>query len=694
MLNRAWWRTSAANFPQFTINSAVDVALASRPNDIIILSSADGEEVPTIAWRLAVSLICADRSGKLTSQLIENGLLDYVINTIRTDSVSEHIDLAFTILAALYTKDRSLCAQVSRFLPPTVARTLGFAHRSAGDAADSAIGFAASAMASYALFPGAHSFALPNCKPTETGRVQFIADDLDAVSASRPGEFRGAVVQPGYGSMHRVVYMVSDFLEPVRPEGSTVEMEFLSLDRVLEPSTSPLRSIADIMVMHQASLEQVSFLDRLEAEDENPTPTRADSEFKPPSNDAAVERFAAAGGEWLLFIVFSHEAFDNVLHRAVLRVSMEPQPQGTTEYPLEASGYWTIGASDTIESMTESATFCRDQYHPDFVGHRSNSARDDNKRKENWKETHALQLGEATLSSEGMIEALIEREDGEVWMLKGSGYGLGYFGGIHIMDEDSNDRLIGGFSLLKPESADPSGVGLDDLNAYERLAFASLKVGPLSHPSYSSYPNYLTTEEGDRAQQIETFNRLADQHLANTVHEALEVCRLSINNWNFETVVVEEEPPTLIISPVFDLFFVPDPLREMPGSPWQQRRAFAALGAFDALQDERSQVCQIFEREVQSDLAHLMPLLSLLATAYFPESKNQATLVDISSVMDAAAWKKAVQIHLKWVARLSLYEVAGMDLVRAICYTVKVIDKADFSELASKLTIVTLPNNM
>lgn len=688
-LNRTWWSTLAAAYPQCNLATAIDSALAPTVHSTFVVGGIDGAEISEMVWRLVNSLSSADRSGNLLATLIENGLLDFVNNTIRTDTNSDHLDLAFTVLAALYTRDRRLSALACRFMPPTLARSLGFTKQDAGDAADTAVGFAAAAMASYVLFPGVHSYAIPTCIKVGSDRVRFETDDLEIVSKSRPGEFRGAVVQPGYGSLHRSVYLASDFLDRSSPEDSQVELSVVGMDRDPTPVVDSSHAVSNLAIYHKAITDQARFFNDLDAEEAEIEPSSfSEEEFAPLPNHSVVDRFGAADAEWLLFIVFTDALLGSVVHRGILRITMEPQPQGAHDYPLEASGYWTIGDTETIDSMSKDAVFNRHQYHPEYVGQRSAISRDEHRRKELWKSAHSLQLEAATLSFDGMLAAEIERDDGTVWRLAGSGYGLGYFGGIRIDDPITQfEEIIGGFMLLKPEST--AYGDSDDLAAFERLTASSLKVGPNSLPDFFPVPS-----EDDPNSHAE-FNNISVT-LATVNARALEASKLLVNSWNFN-VVAGFPAYQSHKSSKYDFMFVPDLEVEHRDSMWRLSRREAGKDLFWHLERQRALVAQLFNTQAESDLTVLKPFCTLLRNTYLPQTNDQGSVLDISKSIDAAEWKKIVLIHEKWVARFCLFEVAGFDIVRAVFYTaVKLAAAVDPTDelclvLLDYAPLVTLP---
>lgn len=741
-LNRSWWRqNSGYTAPLFEIPLATERALTAAPFRIFSCTCLSDELPAEVVWRLFMSVIAGDKSGNLTAALIENGILDYVINSIRTESITEHAELGMGVLALLYIRSRRTCALVSRFLPPTVAIQLLMSKTYSGDWKETAFGVMAAVTASHVLFPDAHSMSLPSLVQREGSAYDNIqVTDLSDVLKPRAGDYQAAIVDPSYTSLHRAGYTANDpwDLDPPKElevdklrfnldhrEEATGRLEMLPQDaeaaqaREVPLPTVEIGLLRSYQEAYNAGTEYERVKEEEEAMDENPEGPREFDEQHAAlldTNKEAADRFAAADAQWQLFITLPGVATNsNVLHRGLLRMTMDKSTLRFEEdesFDIHGAGYWTIDAEETPETMEENAIFSNGQYDPTFVAHQHESGRESATAKELWKKSHRFELESATISEGGTFTAAIVRDNDTFWTLEGTGFILGYHGIIMQQkspkrsrgDGDENERdgndeedeengedndeeddeegtLVGGWMLLKPEFADQSAIGKEDLNAYEQLATVSLRVGPLAFPENAPYPQAWEDSPEDEAIEATVDTKLKD--ISEHVGMLTAAC---VNYANFNMIITHDgseyeaarPPDGIATAAVLRYLFVPDVHLEFAGSVWRHRRFSVAYDYFYGLDLMRSSLTFSCREEAKHDLALMAPfcppfIASQDAACLCIELPYVVLEAQILAKADDQTWKAAYVAHLKWAARLSLFEIAGLDDIRAMRYTWNVL---------------------
>lgn len=716
-LESNWFARQMFKAPMYEYSYATERALTAAPHNIFHRSLLSEELPAEVIWRLFMSVIAADKSGNLTAQLIENGILDYVINTLRTDSMMEHVELAMDVLALLYVRSRRTCALVSRYLPPNIAVQLLLSKTFVGDDHETACGVMAAALASYVLFPDAHDMSLPSLAYDKRDEpYRFQVSDLSEVSKPRPGDFQAALVDAAYASLHRAGYIANDPWDLDLQKELEVDKRRFNLDfrvklataieygpeAIVEAEGIPtadvnlLRSYREAFI---ASSDYERIKNEEEEQDENPeAPRHFDEQHAAllETNGEAVDRFAAADAQWQLFITLPGVACaSNVLHRGLMRLTMDKSDSRLEEdedYDIHGSGYWTIGAEETPVSMAENAIFSNGPYDATFVGHQHEPGRESATAKEHWKKEHAFEFAAASISDAGAFIAIIERDDKTMWTLEGAGFILGYHGSISCGknvgndeedeeeedgedDDEDESELIGGWILLKPEFADLSAVGKEDLNAYERLANLSVRVGPLAYPEHAPYPQAWEDTPEEEADNITIDDKMRD-----TGSHAGMLASACVNSLNFNNIITHNSNDYAGGRPddfdgripmVLRYLFVPDIHREFYASTWRSRRLSVAYDLFFAVDLMRHAVVCSSREEVESDRLLLQPFCGSTEAEVecFERIMDPAMEIALLNRTDDQMWKAALLAHFKWAARLSLFEVAGMDNLRAMRFT-------------------------
>lgn len=716
-LNHAWWRQFDVSAPVLEIPQAISLNWSTAMGGHIA-NIGDFKHAES-ALRCFFCVIVGDRSGKLTRQLIDDGILDYVLNTIRTDSVKSRVNLALEVLALLFVRNRSTCTLVSRYLPPTVARTLALAYTDSFAQAGSAFSLAAAAAASQVMYPDAHTTSiLPNTTINDTlptGQTCHSADD-----------FEPALIEPSLCSL--TTASISAFIyeeDQEKPEFEAEKKRFnldhrkflpyclvsgasqfdangvlidaLPEDEAYLAITRASQARTDEILQFQAALKaekQAARLARkptdtqLDIGDEDAESTSSEDEFTlddhqrsvlPPS-DRLIPRFAAAEEEWHLFLSFDGIACESVLHRGLLKITLSlPDGPESSNGILNGHGHWTIAHGDTFDSITDDASMRSGQYFS-TVDQQTTSSNQGPETIANWLEEHMIEFSDATVDmDDGVIDATIISADGSEWILNGTGMGFGYLGSIQAAVTDGQDDIIGGFILVKPEKAHPSAIGKDDLNAFERLAHLSLIVGPLADASNAAYP--LQSEDPTRQLCAKFFgNQNLDlgDGLKGSALMSQKFTQTASNSDCFNQITsgfnVVHQDESLIPK----LFFAKDSLYEHDSSDWRAARLARTKYYYYVLKLRRNAICL----SLRSQIGFELETLNFFALSgdhsqdpglYWYPSHQQSLQKRVSELMvpeNDEAWRTALITHYKWVARFCLFEVAGLPDIFAMQFVI------------------------
>lgn len=650
---------------------------------------------PSTVWRLFGTVIVADRSGKLTQALIENGILEYLTNSLKTDPALGHGAIGLGALVLLFIRSRHTCALISNFMSPSAANIfIQSQPETSGYSSDVVMGAVAAITASQFMYPGAQSEALPRFS---TEKLAFETSNFDQVSRPRPGDFQCAMVEQSYFSLHVAGYIANDNFDTDESKELEVEKNRYNLDHREPCRSTPIEleegededggldRILNILI-DQAEVYNMKKRIEMEQksnEEEKPRLYDAQHEFFLQSNDRMVDRFAAAEEEWHMFIVLTGAACENVLHRALLRMTLDRGDIKSLQWDANGSGYWTIDEPETHASIRESAARSQGVYST-FVGHQNVSGRDTATLKEDWKKRHFFEFEEAMVSEDGVFEARISRENGtSSWLLRGVGLPLGYYGSIQTKLDDDNMLTIGGFILLKPESVDPSVIGKKDLNAYERLAYTSLKVGPLALSEHSAYPPLADDADPESRPDVYFENVQSESGTASSLlvndsyHLVVSHNPLHFNQFRFDPT----QSALAWCEEIFEHLFVHDPYHELSTkSPWYIQRYGAAFDYYVALLHVRAVMSVQMATEVGTDRQALEAIFSAVDNPVLLFEPDSSRVSDVEKLekIDDDLWRNALLIHFKWVVRFSIWESAGMDIVNAVKFTLYLLSREAF----------------
>lgn len=742
-LNGSWWKGMEGRAPMLEFPQALEAVWSTALNGSVAKTCT--HNITETALRCFLCVIVGDTSGKLTSRLLEGGILDFIMNVIRTDTGTENSELGLGVLSLLFVRSRYTCAFVSRYMAPSITRIFALTRILLEEQTATAYGLAAAAAASHVLYPNAHSHAIP--LPVMNGTTKnFSTGDFEAISKTQPGDFVAAAVEPSYASLLTAGLAANDDVDAL----PTVELKadkmrfnldyFQGLQHTISAQDGAEEGEADddldVSVADEAhtslALSYQSYFDELEdyaaavadelaakgevdSNAEEPESSQTEEADEPsmevdepsertkpkraldahhrsmlPTHDRLVPRFAAAEEEWQLYVIIDGADCDNVLHRGLLRMTLAvPRDEDTENNTghLQAKGYWTIDQNDTRETIADAAASNSGNYGP-VVAHRNDLGSEDSATKKVWLDEHRFELSDATINLEsGMLEAILLREDGVSWKFGGSGVMLGYLGGIELLVPEEEPVMIGGFVLLKPEHAEPSAIGKIDLNAYERLAHVSLKVGALAEPSDSAFPQTWDEQPEEMAEEFEEEGATLDVHegMRGVFNLASEFCMTSVNHACFDLITQNQADLPMDNDPDFSLtpqvLFSPDVVGEFSGSRWRATRQRYNAHVFNRLSSVRDSVCLSCRTEVGKDLESLR--LFDISASYIPDAGlflcpavYSHVLVDPSKVLSAEKdddWRTALTAHYKWVARLALFEVAGLPDIIAMQFTLKIL---------------------
>lgn len=743
-LNDHWGSLSGLSAPSYEIPQAIELVWTNVLGGSVAATTGHG--LTETALRCLLCVIVGDNSGKLTRQLLEGGILEFVMNVIRTDTAKENSELALGVLSLLYVRNRYTCAFMSRYMAPTVARVFALTRVLLEEQRATAYGLVAAVAASQVLYPNAHSHAIPLFQAQPDLSIKAFPRDFEEVSKAQAGDFVAAAVEPSYASLLTAGLAANDDVDApqtVELEADKVRFNMDNIRALPHTLNSGEMMEVDDGQLEEPSAEEeagtvlaMSYQSYFDEQDEYDAAIAAElankaiaessaaeedaaghedstgapkQESKPkrtlephhqsvlPSHKRLLPRFAAAEAEWQLFVVFDDADCENVLHRGILRMTLTVPPDEDAENHtgiLHVKGYWTVDANDTRDTIADNALSNHGNYSP-IVGHRNESAAEASTTKKVWLDNHIFEFETAEINLEsGMVTCVMNRPDGVQWVFDGSGLMLGYVGGISVVQPEEEPYLIGGFLLLKPEYAEPSAVGKADLNAYERLAHLSLKVGALTEPSDSAFPQSWDEEPEELAQEMEEEGAHLDvqEGIRGCYKLGAEVCMTSVNHTCFDTITQNElELPlgedegemTLAARLIFSL----DPIFDFPGSSWSESRRHYMVHAYNRLISTREALCLSCRTEARADLETLRafqicnkpiydPGVYLCAKSYGNYLNNMDELLDPQK---DDLWRTALTIHYKWVARLALFEVAGMPDVTAMQFTLSILDNFDLS---------------
>lgn len=676
------------------------------------------------------TLIMADRTGDLVAHLIENcAILDFLLQVVRchTDLENDVPQLALACFTSLFLRSRRTCALVSRFLPPPLAMIFSLTKALPIEDIPKYLGLATAACSSYALYPGAHTIPVP--KVDADGGLTYL-ENLD-IFKTREEDFQPAVVDPQYSYKGALVESKTDqwgktgetkeppiakthynldnieYTSQDNPIGEMlangsmlVELGDEDEDNVLD---ARLKETAREMAVMRAlsNNEDDDFHDakiaEIEEAEERGESYKEDAEIEfgvaedpfgaevqRRQAEQLRERFSTSNGEWQLFLTFIGS--QPVLHRGILNMTLEAPDEEAVgedaeEAPIaEATGFWTVGAAETYESIKESARNGQEAYgSADDAKHAASLyARDW------WKQTHAFSLENGALNlANGIFKADIVRESADTgaaaapskkkaargkkkkpfqenWTVNGDAFEFGFMGAL-VSEVEGQAIPIGGFLLLKSDKLAGQGgrMQLTEDEAFERLAHLPVQYGP--NTSAVLYMPPFTPEE-QATHTLEEFSDMRDQIASSgAIFAACASNALPMVHMNTTCLIGSQDDDSML-----DALFFPDPVHEDPLGPWTTyRREFAA----QCLRDTnfvRGSLTSYCETELRRDLEFIrglsIPLIKVLPHVFIPRfaTVNFRPSDKMSDNLTEENWNTALALFYKWATRLHFFEFPGI----------------------------------
>lgn len=577
-----------------------------------LLTKSDSTEA---CWRLLATLVVADRLGRLTTILASNGIVEFILSTIKTDPNEQHVELALDLLSLFYLRNRRTCALVSSTLSPTLAKVLALVQMNSLKLSRAAHGLYAAASASQILYYGAVSAVIPNPHSLEKG----LPPDYSRLLRPQPFDFQATRLGPSPYWLDRTGLLVNDDLDPR---------------------------------LNEALQKPASGFDRTHHNLLHVDPQRAQYA---PNYSKLVEAINGDEGEWWIYIVFPGTATESVLHRGLIRARMSfltDSSRSSHLGHLNGQGYWTIGPLETADSITEDTILGAGRYgdssHREYYDEAS------------WNSNHSITLDSWAFDlREGYMHGTIERLDGAAWTLSGTLCAIGYLGSIST-ETSHGIETFAGFTLLKSQ-----GDG-SHLHAYSRIAQLPHLVGPLSDPIDSAFPRELSEpldEEDDQdldaLTQLEMVRDVASQFVSSAANRSC-----------FIDLIHDQTARLGKVPDRFDALFAVDYYTELSGSGWHETRRLRAGDLLIDLDTIRTTVALTCRDEVELDLEIMEPFCSLQK----PRSerkllKQQINMPITGDVFHRDAqpyWEVAQTASLKWASRLLFFELAGLNSLSAM----------------------------
>lgn len=119
------------------------------------------------------------------------------------------------------------------------------------------------------------------------------------------------------------------------------------------------------------------------------------------------------------------------------------------------------------------------------------------------------------------------------------------------------------------------------------------------------------------------------------------------------------------------LFFVNDLETEVYESIWRAKRLQATKTTYTALTLMRRAILDPCQHELDKDLETLMPFISETLLDYYPDDRAEAYDAKAERECfppegDTESWRNALAVYFKWVSRMSIFEVAGLDNLKGM----------------------------
>ena len=696
--------------------SIMNLRLSNILNRRMVIVSAAEMAVSTFS-----AVVAADRTGDLTRRLIEDScMIEFLINIIRSspETRNELVKASVMSLATLYVRSRTTCALVSRLLPPPLVSLLYH-----DQPISSVRALNACAYASYVLYPGAHAQPCPKHPDSAEPSISN-AEAKDAMVA-RHTDLNPVMIFPQHSSEYYLIEEVTDGWSRSEPaQELPIEKETYNLNFVPYGTHSdPIGETFALALSHgneeeheleellsEALVQNFKILERFETVAEEEENERdeieekqqeealergevleidkhagiGDDPFSPIALRAKAvkwaERFATADNEWHLYLSLTNSSCSTVLHRAVLKLSIDVPDDEKSEYSeVEANGYWTMAHDESLSTVVESGSA---GFGPGAYGSPEDAAGSSKLfTPEWWCETHAISLTGRLDLSFGSFRAKIARESPlvaneksappkrgkrkepkkeERWQLSGQSFEYGFRGDILVVSSDNERGVVGGFLLLKADATNE--MEEFGIRAYQQLAPLSVKQGPLADtPLLPIGPRDLRRDIG--------YEQIA---LTSSILVAAYSNYHAMDSLHIDGLILANRS-----SPFMQSFFFNDPVNEEILGPWQTLRLdFARLTSQD-LEGVRGALISGFKEELSHDLEfyHSFGLPTILRLKQISNLLNpyyDLADLDFCNVqhwdVSEENWDKALLIYYKWAYRLSMFELLGSPIEKAVIF--------------------------
>lgn len=696
-------------------------------------------QVSATALRLFHSIVVSDRSGKLTTFLVEKvKLLDFVVNTIKTHSDDSAINAAFMLLSTMYVWSRLTCALVSRHVPPPICALL-FATKcvSSGDANAIASSLPACSTASYALYPGAHVLPVPYYDHENTSIAY--APTKAVIESTKPQEkdFQPSFIFPQQTSslINKIEALDRSHIPKELPCEKSIynlgEQQYGIAEDVIPLAISlsgrTFDNDYDVPILHPAIFkalrltevlrfgsrkQHVVMMEEVESQKHaeltwDATEYGSELYIDTPTQDSLeaqlIERFSAGGSnQWQLFITAAPTSAQSVLHRGVMNLEVVSDDERDTGMRIDATEcYWTIHESESYESMVESG-FTGSAGKGVYGSEESAAQEAKLYTPEQWKESHRMKVtfGEVDSITGDLAMVIVRKYDPnaqplapegrpvptsgrrkstgvhEAWELRGKGFEFGFSGVImlsQVVDGETVEALGGAFVLLKPGMASAALEG-HSIDPFSQLAHLPVKLGPLADIEIEN----RASEHYDLdlslllSRLVTTFRSFASNHD-------------SMLGIDFEALIGLNENQYADL--VLGWTWYPDPDHEDPIGIWGPFRVSYALQVLKDMEaarleiiswsrDERDADLRVFERfKLPSPVGPQGDLL-LYCLNYKPNQVAKFSEKEMRRSGERNLWSGSEEdwnailpLHFKWVTRLNLFEVIGMNIETAVAFT-------------------------
>lgn len=728
-----WREVPAHTFP----SNMLDLVIAKRFDATNLRDPAVA--ATEVYLSLFGTVIAADRTGDLTAYLLENcTIFDHILNAIKTNTDGEHDvpGIAIGCLTSLYLRSRRTCALVSRYLPPPLAWTFALTKNTVDEETSIYFGLAAAAMTSYVLYPGAHDLATP----TLVDGSLVLVEETDRFE-KREGDFQPVILDPQHSANDLLLESSTDLWgKNGDPDELPMDLVYFNMNKISfgenpaaigealataamldEPDQGEDPPVdEDLLANHRMMVlwrkhSQHENEDFEEAHDQEEADAKergehivdsvveygvAEDPFGAESlkrdSKKALERFTTANGEWRLFLTFHEEnPAMSVIHQGIINMTLDEIDETASEDDMgvtdisESSGFWTIDSRESMEDVKSGAR----QRNGNYGFDENAKSAEQLITRERWEKNHAFSFENGTVDLRyGFIRAEVlrggsksesgasrtnakktggkkaKRTKAEKWILRGDSFPFGYQGRLYY-DAGDGAGPAGSFLLMKSEDTGYA----NDLSAFDRLAHLRLQYGPLAKVNID--PEW-TPELG-----------LTEEELSDCTFQLTAVAAILHGIGSNNQVTARIEDDVLLGSEqketLFSVILFPDAIYEEPRGPlYKFRRAYA----FQLLRDTNFLRSEIFRMsQPLEDISIIRPFMVAptienLHACFSPYARETHVSLPKQFPLSAMEWEKVTTIYFKWVARLRIFELAGVPVHRGIGILISMFQSLIYTE--------------